>query len=209
MRVIELESGKILGPSGPEGPGSIDARRSPGAHVSELIRQISNAVIYPGKRQPFETLSPAEKARMGTYVTMGWAWEAMVRDALIKPIYGTSLEERFVSPGELTLGGIAGTPDWVDTQDGVLEEFKATWRTSRRPLDPDYWSWLVQIKAYCKMLQTREARLRVFYVNGDYRESGPQVKYYHIIFGKQEIQDNWDMLLRQHESHLKNDRRVR
>lgn len=209
MRIIELESGKITGPSGPEGPGGIDARRSPGAHVSELIRQISNKIIMPGKRQAFSDISPMEKARMGVYVAMGWAWEAVIRDALVRPLYGIELEERFQSPGELTLDGISGTPDWVDTYEGVVEEFKATWRSSNRPLDPDYWGWIVQIKAYCKMLQSREAKLRVFYVNGNYRESGPQVKYYQLLFGKQEIQDNWDMLRRQHESTIKNDRRVR
>lgn len=209
MRVIELESGKIVGPSGPDGPGSIDARRSPGAHVSELIRQISNSVLMKGQRKHMEELSPSEKSRMGVYVAMGWAWEAIVREALVRPLYGTSLEGKFMSPGELTLDGISGTPDWLDSEEGVLEEFKATWRSSARPLDPDFWSWLVQIKAYCKMLQTREARLRCFFVNGNYRESGPQVKYFQLTFGKQEISDNWDMLVRQHESTLKNDRRVR
>lgn len=190
MKVVELD---------PENLESLAVRqggyRSPGpAHVSNVIRSIENAVLKPGQRRPYDELTKDEKRRMGNYTSGGWAWEEIIREGIVRagggPLYG----DRFISPGELTLDGIHGTPDWLDAADWCLEEFKCTWRSSSRPLDPDFWHWLVQIKAYCKMLTCQWARLRVFYVNGDYRESGPQYRPYRLEFTKLEIDDNWKML---------------
>lgn len=165
--------------------------RSSGVHVSDIIRDIDNTLLNVGKRQKYDELTPQEKLRMGAHTSMGWAWEEVVRDALrrIRPVL-----PGVVPAGELTLDGIHGTPDGVNEPEWAVEEFKATWRSSNRPLDPDFWSWLVQIKAYCRMLQTKQAYLSIFWVCGDYRESGPFTQRLHLNFNDLEIKDNWEML---------------
>jgi hypothetical protein len=165
--------------------------RSSGVHVSDIIRDIENSLIHKGQRRKYDELSAAERTRMGAYVSVGWAWEDILSHALKAVLKRRGL----IHPMEqLTQDGITGTPDgWDD----MIEEYKATWRSSSRPIDPDFWHWLVQIKAYCYMAETMFARLRIWYVNGDYRDSGPQVKTLQLKFGEAELQENWDML-RQH-----------
>ena len=168
------------------------APRSSGVHVSDIIRDIDNTLLHKGQRQKYDELSPQERLRMGAHTSMGWAWEEIVREALrrIRPVIGG-----VVPVGELTLDGVTGTPDGVYESEWAVDEFKATWRSSSRPLDPDFWSWLVQIKAYCKMLQTGKAYLSVFWVCGDYRESGPFTQQFLLEFSRMEVDDNWAMLV--------------
>lgn len=171
--------------------------RSAGCHVSDVIRYLEHTVTKKGTRPPREEMTKAERSRMGKYASLGWAWERIVRHAL-NEVWSPDAagHDRYLSPGELEHDGLLGTPDWFDTEDLVLEEFKCTWRSSRRPIESDYWGWFVQIKAYCYMLSITEARLRVFYVNGDYRDSGPQIKMWHIEFTYEELIANWLMLKR-------------
>jgi hypothetical protein len=168
--------------------------RSTGLHVSHVIRDIDNKVINVGKRGP--AVTPAELARMGPYVLGGFAWEEIIRDALVR-MYPASNPDRFQPAGELKLDGLIGSPDWLDMEEWVLEEFKSTWKSSRGGVTPDrFWSWFVQIQAYCKMLKVLRANLRVFFVNGDYRSSGPQVKMYRLEFEQAELDQNWEMLVK-------------
>jgi hypothetical protein len=166
--------------------------RPPGAHVSEIIRDIEDTVNKPGQRPPSERLSSEERRRMGNYVALGWAWELIIQPALMEVYFGA--DENYVRPGPLQLDGIWGTPDGLDMETWAVEEFKCTWRSSGRDIQEDFWPWWVQIKAYCKMLVTRKARLRVFFVNGDYHESGPQIKMWEAEFKQLEIEQNWQML---------------
>lgn len=174
--------------------------RSPGPHVSDIIRDLEHRITKPGKRRPYDELLPEERKRMGAHVEMGWAWEEIVRAAMLRTYYRGL--DRFVSVGEVELDGIFGTPDWVDCEDVCVEEFKATWRSSRRQIQVDYWHWFVQMKAYCRMLDMRIARLRVFFVNGDYRDSGPQFRLWQIEFSLLELDKNWSMLL-QHSKRMR------
>lgn len=197
MQIVELASedvGQLI--LNPRSGGASNSVRSPSlAHVSNIIRDIENTCLKPGQRKPYDQLSDAEKKRMGNYTSVGWAWEEVIRAAILASGYGPYADtERFVTPGELSLDGIFGTPDWIDTHDYCVEEFKATYRSSRRPLDPDFWHWLVQIKSYCHLIQCTWARLRIFYVNGNYRESGPQYKCFRLSFSELELQENWGML---------------
>lgn len=171
-------------------------QRTEGTHISEIIRDIQNKVTHKGKRKPFAELSNEERKRMGNYTSMGWAFERIIEAALREVWLGYLGRdaEKFSKVGELHLDGLTGTPDGIDLPDWSIVEFKATWRSSRRPIESDFVSWLWQIKAYCKMATTRTAQLYVFFVNGDYRESGPQLKAFALSFTAQEIEDNWTML---------------
>lgn len=134
---------------------------------------------------------------------MGWAFEESLR-ASLRNVWGVHLrgQDRYTQPGELHFDHLVGTPDWLDTEDWAVIEFKATWRSSRRDLETDFASWWWQIKAYAKMLQTRRATLYVFFVNGDYRDSGPQLKAWSAEFTADEVEKNWAML-RKHAETLR------
>jgi hypothetical protein len=54
---------------------------------------------------------------------------------------------------------------------------------------------MVQIKAYCYVLEVDRACLWAFFVNGDYRGSGPQIKCWEIYFTPRELHDNWQLIL--------------
>lgn len=170
-------------------------REAKGTHVSEIIRDIQNKVTHKGKRKPFSELTQEEKRRMGSYTSMGWAFEKII-EAALREVFGAFFlgRERYQKTGSLTLDGISGTPDWLDLQHWCVIEFKATWRSSRRDLETDFAHWLWQIKAYCKLLAVTTAELYVFFVNGDYRESGPQLKGFALSFSQREIDENWSML---------------
>jgi hypothetical protein len=174
-----------------ENPVSVKSRH-PGPHVSDIIRDMANIALYPGERKPFEELTDGERKRMGNYVNMGFIWERIIEKVLAQQFFG---EGNTFRPGEIVLDGIAGNPDGVSS-DWAVEEFKATWRSSGRGIgDPSFWTWFVQIKAYCQMLAATRANLRVFWVNGNYRESGPQTSFYAVEFTERELQENWNMLL--------------
>jgi hypothetical protein len=159
-------------------------------HVSEVLRWIDNRVIHQGQRKAYTELSQSERRRMGAYTAMGWVWEDLIGTSLA-PMFGGDI----IKPGEVELDGIAGNPDGLELTRSAIDETKATWRSSRRPIETDFWSWMCQIKAYCHMLRLREAMLRVFFVNGDYRDSGPQIKAWDIEFTERELEDNWKMIV--------------
>lgn len=199
MQITEVSSDELLAViSRPPTSVGVDGQpyvRSSGVHVSDIIRDLENKVTKPGKRPRMTDLMPEEKKRMGHYTSMGWAWEDIIREAMIrKAMSEPDGVERYMRLGEVEMDGIYASPDLFDIQDFCVDEFKATWRSMRRKIETDFWSWLVQTKAYCKMTHTNWARISVFWVCGDYRASGPQVKRYEIRYDDAEIQRNWDML---------------
>lgn len=162
--------------------------RSPGLHLSPLIKELDEAA-HGEKRYP-ETDELTRQA----YFSVGFMWEQILSTVLS----ATALRKaagQLVRPGEVTLDGIAMSPDAIDLTDYVLEEYKATWLSCKHPIDgTKFWHWMVQIKAYCKALGTRTARLRVFYVAGDWRGSGPQVRGWTLEFTERELEENWAMI---------------
>jgi hypothetical protein len=178
--------------------GSDQNPRSLGLHVSSIIRDLSNRVIHKGQRQPFASLSPEAQERAGTYQSLGFAWERVLERSL-SDAFATG---RCVRPGEQVLDGIYLTPDPVDLLDGVLEEWKCTWKSSRKAadLEGNFREWFWQIKSYLKVLGFTVCRLRVFFVNGDYKDSGPQVKCFELTFTQRELDENWHMLLKHAEA---------
>lgn len=188
MRLVELSSDpqlveRLARQQSPE--------RSTGLHVSSVLRWIDNHAIHKGQRKAFEDLSPAERVRMGGYTTGGWVWEDIVRESLVKVLH-----RDLYYVGEVSTNGIVGTPDGLYINDGEwIQESKATWRSSRRPLETDFRSWLWQIKSYCYMMDVPRAKLDAMFINGDYRDSGPQIKQWEMEFTKRELEENWTMVL--------------
>lgn len=166
--------------------------RASGAHVSDIIRDLENTLLKPGQRKKYDNLTDAEKRAMGERTQVGWAWEEILTWALKRT---RPLATNVIRVGQLEADGITGTLDGYNVDHDAVEEYKATWRSMNRPLDPDFWHWLVQIKSYMRLSNTDTAFLRVLFVNGDYRESGPTTKVFHLTATAQEVKENWQMLV--------------
>ena len=126
-----------------------------------------------------------------TTMEVGFLWEDVL-DAAFK-------DRMAIRPGEVELDGVVGSPDGIGedpegVEHAVLEELKCTWRSSRRSPTED-WSWMVQIKSYCKMIGTTVTIMRVLYLMGDYKGSGPQYKVFRIEFTQDELDQNWAMIV--------------
>lgn len=199
------------------------SRRSVGDHVSNTLRDIENKVILPGQRPSDVTLSPFEMQRMGNYREMGFIWELIVEalttgkiqdsappflHALVEHFFAARMiaRRKVKQQGEIFVDDLFGTPDAMDLKNWVLEEYKATWKASWRVLniEREFWYWFHQIMAYAYMISAvkkrwvLQGRLFVFFVNGDYRESGPQIRQFNMEFSIQELVENWDMIKRHH-----------
>jgi len=124
---------------------------------------------------------------------MGVAWERALEKALRTIIPGS------FRPSPVLYDGIWCSPDGLNPSDWSIDEFKLTWYSASKPCPTDkvFWPWLVQIKAYCKVLDAKEATLRVFFVNGDYKPPTP--KYgpetcFRLKFTPLELEENWAMI---------------
>lgn len=153
--------------------------RSVGLHVSQIIRHI------------METSGLAEQSDftdddLNMFAVIGRLWEQMLADTVFRP-------PRYQRPGEIELDGIYGSPDAVDTEDGVLAEYKVCWKSSNRSIESFFKYWL-QIKSYCWMLGLNKARLYVFFVNGTYKPPLPIIKAWEAEFTTPELRDNWRVI---------------
>ena len=164
--------------------------RSEGLHMSDIIRDI---YFKMQGQEADRTIDQAARMRM----EMGFYWEDVFsrawadREAQAGTIF---------RPDEGEKDGIFYSPDGIlipaiSTSDFALEEYKCTWTSSSR-LVIDNWRWMTQIKGYMHGLGLDLARLRVFYVNGNYKNREPEYAVYEIRAGYEgELQENWDMLV--------------
>lgn len=150
--------------------------RSKGLHLTDIIQDMLLVLgkDYKGPDNPL-------------WAEVGFVWEELLSMA-----WGSALGAR---PGEVELDGVVMSPDGLDRAHGILEEYKATWRSTNTVKTPcDEWKWMTQVKAYCKALGVTTVRFRILYLMGDYRGSGPVYKEFFIEFTSQELDDNWNML---------------
>lgn len=112
-------------------------------------------------------------------------------------------EKYAVRPPQICEDGIWLSPDGIGPDpEGevplVVEEYKATWQSTRRsPLDN--MAYMVQVKSYCRALGTTVAIMRIFYLMGDYKGSGPIYRVARIKFTQWELDQNWQMVLKEKE----------
>ena len=148
--------------------------RSPGLHVTKIIKAMEEEVFHK------------KYANWENAMYIGFIWEELLSLA-----FREYLGKR---PDELELDGIAGSPDGIDFENWILEEYKCTWRSAKTP-PWEIWKYMTQVKAYCKMLDTRVVKMRILYLNGYYDGKGPVYKCYLISFTQLEIEENWIMLV--------------
>ncbi len=143
-------------------------------HVSEIYSDLENELF------------PPRNTNNRYFAEVGFLFEDALSNA-----FAERLADRI---GEVELDNIVCSPDGVDWNSWILEEYKCTWKSSK--LHPrDHWRWMVQIKSYCKVLHMNQAKMRILYLNGNYRGSGPQYKEFMFTFTQDEIDINWQMLL--------------
>lgn len=162
-----------------------DVKRSEGCHVSKIIHAIE---MKDGRLKGRTDIDNNNSEQWRDYRTAGFLMERAFREMLT--------ERQLLKLGEFEVDGIFMTPDYVDANGWVLEEWKCTWRSAGKDIEElDWWSWFAQMKAYCKALGTLKARLRVFYVNGTYSPRKPKLSAWDIEFTQDEVDSNWSMLV--------------
>ena len=169
--------------------GASSLVRSSGLHVSTLYNDLYQD-LEPGR---YVRGAPLDMRR----IELGFSLEEMLEEGL---------KRRLASrPGEFrTKEGIAFSPDLLIFNGGVrLGEVKLTWMSSREVprepgthiFPPKFDKWFTQMRVYCKHLETREARLYAFFVNGTYKTMVPELLAWDITFSQQELDEAWTMLL--------------
>ena len=119
----------------------------------------------------------------------GFLWEVALSRALG--------EKAAIRPGEVVVDGVSCSPDGIGFDDDgnlYVEEYKATAMSSNKPVG-DILRWIMQVKAYCYVMETTVAVFRVLYLMGDYKGGGPEYRVYRIEFSESELADNWVSLL--------------
>mgnify|MGYP001608781164 CR=1 FL=1 len=165
---------------------SRDAPRAEGPHVSKIV---NDWVVTAGLAKPWsggsgDNFDLESMSRM----TMGFIWEDLVGDYIAAYFHR-------VTQIPVVMDGIHGTIDAIDTQNNVVEEYKATWRGEERAIQ-DGIRWWTQIKAYCLMVRTKEARLRVLHLC-----PVPRIRTYKLKFSDQELAENW-LAIRNHWDYM-------
>lgn len=155
-------------------------------HVTNLLREIGAKT----KLMPDYSSSTWDVGLAGD---VGFMWEEVLTLVL-----GKRMAEVY-RPGEIERDGIVGSPDGLGDDPWsqhplVIEEYKATWRSSRN-MPWENWYWMGQGKAYCHMMDIPVLIMRIVHLNGDYAGSGPIYRVARIEFTEEELQANWRMLL--------------
>jgi hypothetical protein len=105
---------------------------------------------------------------------------------------------------EVVVDDIAMTPDGFDAEALRLEEYKFTWYSMKKWLDPTireshFRHWFEATKGYCRALGVRTVRFYIAFAGGDYSwkpGGGPQVRVFDVTYTEEELEDNWDMIRR-------------
>lgn len=166
--------------------------RSTGLHVSDLVYR---AAVDLGHLKPDDADYPMVRTFNPDQVAvnrmcLGLAWEDWLAVRYRNHIT--------FHPGELTLHGVAGSPDGAvfHPQTGnvlCIDEFKCTWKSTKHTVN-SFWYWLAQIQAYCYMCSCLNARLHVYHVNGSYKPPAPIYRVYALQFSPYELAENWALL---------------
>lgn len=186
--------------------------RSPGIHVSDVLRELLVAIGRYEERAEGEM--PNE-----TMWDLGFAWEDVLGRVLADRMAGAENEQRLPQM-ELERDGIYGSPDGVlmnglarKGMDGTIllhqeeifiEETKLTWMSSRNSLDsPKLLPYVLQGKTYCAMAGCNVVRIRAFFVNGDYsyttKGPNPIPREWYVRFNDRELEEWWVGFLRHAE----------
>jgi len=174
--------------------GAPASSRLPGVHLSHIIHELYRRI--EGSKSD-DAAPPNGDTKKNMRMATGIAWEYMLSLAISRVFPS----EHIISPGQIVVDGIAMTPDRIDTQDMLVEEWKATWLSARKAATPEdlttnFWWWFAQMKSYCRAYDMLNARLRAFFVCGDYAPPFPMPPMqWNIEFTRKELDMNWRHIL--------------
>jgi hypothetical protein len=183
--------------------------RSPGVHVSSIIRCIATeaGILKP---EWAEELSLVDARTITDPV------------AILRISIGLAIEQYYIPeilshygvldhPGELHYDGVYMTHDGESesviitlnergkNHVGVYQrvhEVKATYKSTRTVGDlSSQWMWLAQMKAYCIAKGTRFAVMHCWFLCGDYKYPIKPIRLvWEIEFTQDELDNNWNLL---------------
>lgn len=164
--------------------------RSPGLHLSQVL-DLLEETLYGNPDGSYVPSGGSAWSKAALF-SLGFIWERVLTDQALK---GLTESGRLIRPGEVESDGIVMTPDGYCV-DGILEEWKCTFKSSGNDIAGEkFRRWWWQIKSYCRAVGVNRARLRVLFVMGDWRGSGPQWKGWEAEFTDRELEENWSMVL--------------
>lgn len=174
--------------------------RNPGLHVSGIIKHLLMQ-LDPKK------YSKGEDTDTRLLWELGLAWEDI---ALSRSFWTRILKRTYPKASfkqvQCSLDDIWGTCDMITLGDRTLiTESKLTrYSMVHHPkTSMNFWSWRVQMMAYCKMWGGTDALLPVCFLNGDYRPKIITARAWDITFEQDEIEDNWSMMLQARDEIIK------
>lgn len=169
-----------LGPRTPKPPGD-------NVGVTRIVRSIMQQE-YPDRY--------GDGAPDPARVALGFAWEEILSGALRDadrdaPADGAALQQA------LTRDKIVGVVDRLLPLEWIVEEYKATYASSRRAIDDPFFSyWHMQGAAYCYLAESDTCRYRVLFINGDYTHPyTPEWVQADITWTAAELRENWHALV--------------
>ena len=189
-----------------------DIPRSPGIHVSSIIRCIATETGILNERWA-EELS-LQDVRIITdpdallRINIGLAWDEWYLTRIL-PRYGVSPH-----PPEIQYEGVYFSLDGEDLSVTVtvptlhyserVHEVKSTSKSTKTVGDfTSQWMWICQVKAYCKAKGCNSAVVHVLFLYGDYKAPipgkfvgliRPVIKVWELEFTDEELSENWELL---------------
>ena len=155
--------------------------RSKGLHLGTVLTDIEK-LLFPPKAS-----WDGEQA-----MAIGFIWENILAASILKSM---RVSGALITPGEITVDGIAMTPDGWEPETRVLHEYKATWKSCNREIE-DQWRYCTQVKSYCRAMATNRCDLYVLYLMGNYRDIRQPIPIkYELEFTQRELDDNWRMIV--------------
>ena len=161
--------------------------RAEGLHLGAVIKDLMDSSGLGYKGDGFTDMELTAE--------IGLLWENV-----LSRIMGDKYALR---PSQIQCDGIWMSPDGIGPDPMgevplVVEEYKATWQSTRRsPVDNFY--YMCQVKSYCRAIGTDTAIMRIFYLMGDYKGSGPIYRVARLKFHQLELDQNWEMIVKHKE----------
>lgn len=175
--------------------------RTPGWHVTSIITDMCLRLGYYDETHAIDW----------TLIEIGktFEWALIQRYLLDSPNDYTEI-------GEVCLDGVYMHPDILMTKLEKVKEIKWTFRSSHPvcevgSMPPDdhpivmnpskFWKDRVQLMAYCRYFGYLHGELEIGYHRGNYRDKQLDHNVWGFEFTKQQLINNWDVLLRHRDDY--------
>lgn len=165
-------------------------RRSKGRHLSQIIHYLQTK-LEPGRYDQDPDID------LGPVFHMGFLLEDFFSEVL-----GQQFSKGRARQQEIELDGIFMTIDGFNAEDWRVVEFKATkMSAAHNPASNKFWHWRLRTSGYCRAMDTRQAELIAYHVNGSYELGGGRFgrqvfKPWLLEFTEREQEENWSTILR-------------